>query len=147
MPRVSTAERERRDALILQLFLAGQSFRSIGRHERVQLSCRGVELAVKRQLAASAQRRAVLTDEAVAVHIERLESLFGVAYGDALRGNMRASEQCRRLLDSIGRLHGLVSGAERPPAEPPGDDDSDDGDDGEDELQRWRREREAKYGS
>jgi hypothetical protein len=138
VPRLKAAERERRDALVFQMFLSGISYRAIGKHERVQLSCRGVDLAVKRQLAASAQRRAVLTDEAVSVHTERLESLFAAAYGDALRGNHRAGEQARRLLDSIGRLHGLVSGAERPPAEPPLADDPEVDEDGMDELQRYR---------
>ena len=142
MPRMKAEERERRDALVFQMFLSGMPYRAIGRHERVQLSCRGVDLAVRRQLAASGQRRAVLTDEAVAVHIERLESLFSAAYADAVRGNVRAGEQCRRLLDSIARVQGLLDGAERLPAEPPPSDDPPEVDvDGLDDLQRYRFDR------
>lgn len=149
MPRLNAADRERRDTLVFQMFLSGMSYRSIGRHERVGLSCRGVDLVVRRQLSASAQRRAVLTDEAIAVHVERLESLFSAAYADAVRGNHRAGELCRRLLDSIARVQGLLDGAERPPAEPPADvdDDCEVDEDGLDALERYRRDRALKYGN
>ena len=41
MPRVKADERARRDALVWQMFLAGVSYREIGKNPRVQLSCRG----------------------------------------------------------------------------------------------------------
>ena len=50
-----------------------------------------------------------------AVHIDRLESLFRQAYGDAMRGNMRAGERCRRAPDSIVRPPGTDRADELPP--------------------------------
>ncbi|HEX3289291.1 MAG TPA: hypothetical protein VHT50_32595 [Mycobacterium sp.] len=38
-----------------------------------------MELAVRRQMSGTAWRRNLLTDEAMAVHAERLESLFAAA--------------------------------------------------------------------
>jgi hypothetical protein len=138
VPRVSTEERSRRDALIWQLFLAGVSYRQIGKNPRVQLSCRGVELAVRRQISGTAERRNLLTDEAMAVHTERLERLFATAYGDAVRGNLRAGEQCRRLLDQMARVHGLYAGAAERSAPEDANDSDDVGEDGMDDLQRYR---------
>lgn len=137
MPRVKAYERARRDALVWQMFLAGVSYREIGKNPRVQLSCRGVELAIRRQMSRTAQRRHMLTDEAMAVHTERLESLFAAAYAEAVSGDVRAGEQCRRLLDQMAHMHGLYAG---PGADFPagGADDSDVGEDGLDDLERFR---------
>ncbi len=108
------------------------------------MSVRGVELAVKRQLAARQGSLLNSDDQADAVQVERFESLFRVAYGKAMAGDMRAQEQCRRLLVELGRLRGLeAAGALSFPAPPV--DDEDDDDDGLDDLQRWRLERAARY--
>lgn len=67
-----------------------------------------MELAVKRQLAGR-QRSPINSDgQADAIQVERYESLFRVAYTRAMAGDMRAQEQCRRLLVELGRLRGLV---------------------------------------
>lgn len=138
MPRAKGDERARRDALVWQMFLAGVSYREIGKNPRVRLSCRGVELAVRRQMSGTAQRRNLLTDEAMAVHTERLESLFAAAYAKAVTGNVRAGEQCRRLLDQMARVHGLYAGACENPMPEDADDSDDVGADGLDDLQRFR---------
>jgi hypothetical protein len=139
VPRVKADERARRDALVWQMFLAGVSYREIGKNPRVRLSCRGVELAVRRQMSGTAQRRNLLTNEAMAVHTERLESLFATAYAKAVSGNARAGEQCRRLLDQMARVHGLYAEAGEHPAFEDGDDASADvGEDGLDDLERFR---------
>jgi hypothetical protein len=138
VPRVNADERARRDALVWQMFLAGVSYREIGKNPRVQLSCRGVELAVRRQMSGTAQRRNLLTDEAMAVHTERLESLFATAYAKAVSGNARAGEQCRRLLDQMARVRGLYAGPGERPATDDDDDSADVGEDGLDDLERFR---------
>jgi hypothetical protein len=136
---VKADERARRDALVWQMFLADVAYREIGKNHRVQLSCRGVELAVRRQMSGTAQRRNLLTEEAMAVHTERLESLFAAAYAKAISGNLRAGEQCRRLLDQMARVHGLYSGRGDDPAPEDADDRDDVGQDGLDDLERFRR--------
>ncbi|WP_084055140.1 hypothetical protein [Mycobacterium avium] len=134
---MTAAERLARDQLVWQLFLAGVPYRKIGR--RVNLSCRGVELAVRRQLADTARRRNFMTEEAEALHNERLEALFAAAYGKAIEGNMRAQEQCRRLLAEMARVRGVDAFPGPVPVPPPAGDDDDD-DDGEvDELEAYRR--------
>jgi hypothetical protein len=119
------------------MFLAGVSYREIGKNPRVQLSCRGVELAIQRQMSRTAQRRDVLTDEAMAVHIERLETLFAGAYAKAVSGDVRAGEHCRRLLDQMARVHGLYAGRDNFVLED-ADHTDDVGQDGLDDLQRFR---------
>jgi hypothetical protein len=89
VPRVSDCQREARDALVLDLYLAGESLRAIGRHPAVGLSCRGVELAVKRGLAA--------------MDVEDLEARVADAYQRACAGDERAGVQLRRLLTALGR--------------------------------------------
>lgn len=150
MAKVNAVQREARDQLVFQLFLGGHTYRAIARHAQVQLSVRGVELAIKRQLTLR-QRSLVNNDtHADAVQIERFESLYRVAYGKAMNGDMRAQEQCRRLLIELGRLRGLDAAAALSfPPPPPVDEDDDDGigEDGLDDLQRYRLQYEAKYGS
>lgn len=53
MPRASFGERRARDALVFSLFVAGKPYRHIDQHSAVQLSVRGVQIAVRRHVAAS----------------------------------------------------------------------------------------------
>lgn len=147
MPRQPKELRETRDALILQMFLAGIPYRQIAANKTVDLSVAGVHKVVSRQMQLSAQRRNYLADNALDVHIERLESLFAANYGKAVGGEVKAAELCRRILDQLGRAHGIDGKAiaDLPPPPPPGDEDDEDEDDG-DELGRWRRDRTEKYG-
>jgi hypothetical protein len=101
VPRVGKQERRARDALALSLFLAGESYRDIGRHPDVGLSCRGTELAVRRRLA----------DQGV--DKEDVEELFATAYIRAQRGDVRAKEQVRRLMALLLREGAMLSAAER----------------------------------
>jgi hypothetical protein len=100
MPRVSNDERPDRDDLALTLFLTGRSYRDIGRDSRVQLSCRGVELAVRRRLAAAPPAK----------HL--LETLLADAYQGSTRGDARAKEQLRRVQRLI--WDGAVRGVPTP---------------------------------
>jgi hypothetical protein len=137
--------RETRDALILQMFLSGITYRAIARHDMVQLSVAGVHKVVSRQMQLSAQRRDFLADNALDVHIERLESIFSANYRKAVTGDAKAGELCRRILDQLGRAHG-IDGRGEAPMPPPRDDDGDLEDEADDELGRYRKARESKYG-
>lgn len=99
------AEREERDEQILRLFVAGATYRQIA--AAVGVSLTSVDRIVKKELAASAQRRTILTDEALSMYQERLERLFQAHWGSALKGEHRSAEICRRLLDQQARLYGL----------------------------------------
>jgi hypothetical protein len=105
VPRVSECQRDERDALVLKLFLGGETYRAIGCHPAVGMSCRGVELAVQRGLAA--------------VEVEELEALVGDAYQRACAGDERACVQLRRLLTALGNQQDEVAGEAAVDAEEP----------------------------
>jgi hypothetical protein len=62
---------------------------------------------VARELATTAGRRELLTDEAFAVWQERSERLFRAHWGPALEGNHRSAELCRKLLGQQAQVYGL----------------------------------------
>jgi hypothetical protein len=138
--RLSGEDRATRDVLILRMHLAGITYRDIA--ARVDLSIAGVHKVVKRQLRQSADRRSDLADDAVESYLARMEVLLAANWPKALKGDERSTEQCRRMLDSMARVQGIVpSLAER--VVPIRDDDDDADADGEDnELEAWRKRRE-----
>lgn len=111
---VNAAERADRDQKILQLWIAGASYPRIA--QVVSLTARRVEQIVKAALAAGASRRALLSEEALAVYQERHEQLFGAHWDLALKGDHKSAELCRRMLDQNARLHGLYGDAAPLPA-------------------------------
>ena len=111
---MKAAERERRDAQVVQLFLGGGSYRSIARAVGLR-SPQSVGNIVARALAGSSQRRDLLTDEAFAVWQERSERLLRAHWGPALEGNHRSAELCRKLLAHQATVYGLGQGGSLPP--------------------------------
>lgn len=111
---VKAAERVEREQRILQLWIAGASYPRIA--QVVELSARQVERIVRKALAEGASRRALLTEEALAVHQERFDTLFGAHWGRALEGDHRSAELCRRMLEQSAKLHGLYADAAPLPA-------------------------------
>ncbi|MDR3656935.1 MAG: hypothetical protein P4L48_15120 [Mycobacterium sp.] len=103
----AAGERARRDARVVRLFLAGLSYRDIGAVVGLR-SPTSVGNIVARELAASAERRGLLTDEAFAVYQERSERLFRAHWGRALDGNHRSAELCRKLLGQHAQIYGLA---------------------------------------
>jgi DNA-binding CsgD family transcriptional regulator len=97
--------RAKRDAQVLQLFIAGVPYRQIG--ERHNITHTAVEKIVQREMAKAAKRRDYLADQALAMHVERSEALFRAHFGNALNGDVKAAEFCRRLLAQQTRLYGL----------------------------------------
>ncbi|MFA4050908.1 Uncharacterised protein [Mycobacteroides abscessus subsp. massiliense] len=135
--------RAKRDAQVLQLFIAGVPYRQIG--ERHNITHTAVEKIVQREMAKAAKRRDYLADQALAMHVERSEALFRAHFGNALNGDVKAAEFCRRLLAQQTRLYGLdaaTPGMNEPPNLPDPDDEGDDGDEAPvSDLDDWRRKR------
>ena len=139
MPRLSGEERATRDLLVLRMHLAGMVYRDIGK--RVGLSVGGVHKVIKRELRQSSYRRDDLADDAVEQYLARMESLLAANMPKALKGDARSTEECRRMLDSMARVQGIVpSLTER--VLPIRDDDDNDNDGDDDELEAWRKRRE-----
>ena len=103
----AAGDRARRDARVVRLFLAGLTYRDIGAVVGLR-SPQSVGNIVQRELAASAARRGLLTDEAFAVWQERSERLFRAHWGRALDGNYRSAELCRKLLGQQAQVYGLA---------------------------------------
>lgn len=94
-----TAERDQR---ILQLFLAGATYKQIT--AAVDVDSAEVHEIVCRELEESGQRRTVLSDEARAVYQERTEALFKAHWAPALRGDHKSAEICRKILEQHARF-------------------------------------------
>ncbi|MFD7247787.1 hypothetical protein ACFV6Y_38300 [Streptomyces massasporeus] len=145
-PTPSRAERAKRDAQVLQLWLAGHSYRAIG--DSLGMSHTNVDKVVRREMAKAEKRRDALADEALGVFIERSEALFAAHFKHALKGDYRSSVICDRVMARQARLYGLMgdggSGAGRRPIEPdepdgPLDEGEADSDEVVTKLDGWRR--------
>lgn len=143
---MTAAERAARDQEILQLWIAGATYPRIA--QVVGLTGRRVEQIVRAALAAGASRRALLTEEALAVHQERFDQLFGAHFDRALKGDHKSAELCRRMLDQNAKLNGLYADASPLPAPTTAPLSSEDGDGQEseepvDELSKLRARRDT----
>jgi hypothetical protein len=101
---VSATQRRARDALVLKEFLAGASYREIGRDPRVNLSPQGVANVVNEALSEGAGRVVLLREHAATIYGERLEMLLSAVWEPALAGDCRATELALRILDQQGRF-------------------------------------------
>lgn len=126
--------RARRDIRVLNLFIAGSTYKQIGDHPEIDLSPAQVHRIVQRELAKAAKRRDLVADQALAMFIERSEALLKAHWRRALRGDYKSSVIVDRQLARQARLFNLVdgagngTGAGEPPEEPEADDEA-----GEDE--------------
>jgi hypothetical protein len=103
---MNAAERAQRDALALQLFIAGATYQQIA--DRIGLKSRSaVHHIVQRELGEANERRKLLTDEAFSMFQERTERLFQAHWGLALKGDHKSAAICQRLLAQQSRLYGL----------------------------------------
>lgn len=124
-----------RDAKVLQLFVAGASYRQIAAAVGVA-SAEVVHEIVRREIEQTAARREVLAESASAVFVERSEALFRAHWGPALRGDHKSAEICRRILEQQGRM--FAAEPQAPSGEPDTVEDST-----FDELARRRTGRDA----
>jgi hypothetical protein len=99
----AVAAREERDGRILQLFLAGSTYRQIAAVVGLK-STQNIHEIVRRELSDAARRRSVLLEEARSIYQERSEALLKSHWGPALRGDHKSAEICRKLLDQQSRL-------------------------------------------
>lgn len=124
-------ERAERDQKVLQLFLAGATYRQIAAAVGLG-STQSVHEIVRRELSDAGRRRSVLLEEAKAIYQERSEALFKAHWGPALRGDHKSAEICRRLLD---RQAAMLSPDTDAPAAPNDEEES------ADELSKLRARR------
>ena len=144
--RLSRSEREQRDARVIELLLAGLTYREIAGATGFR-SVSGVHRIVQRELAEGATRRDVLTDDARALFIERSEGLLRAHWDRATRGenpDHRSAELCRKVVFQQARMLGLGQDLGQPlPAATTTlpDQNAADDDEGDDDLSRLRAKR------
>lgn len=145
-PTPTRAERAKRDARVLQMYIAGATYRDIG--ERLGMSHTNVDKVIRREMAKAAKRRDLLADQALATFVERTEAIFKAHFPNALRGDYKASVICDRILARQARLYGLTEGAGAGTSMGPDDDEDTepplrgDGDEAKEDVTRldeWRR--------
>lgn len=144
---MKAAERQERAEKALAMFISGSTYIEIA----VAVGLRTPSAAhkiVEKALADAAQRRLLLSDEALAIHQERQERLLLAHWGPATRDkdpDHRSALVCQRILGQQARMYGLNddSGA-RPlpaPTSPVTVDDQDDDDEPQDDLSKLRAQR------
>lgn len=111
MPRANRDMRVTRDAWVLRLFLAGYSYREIGRHPKVWLSPKGVSDVVHRALREANPKHNALGTQARVMYGERLEMMLRAVWPKAVAGDLRAVAVALRILAQEARFHALESGA------------------------------------
>ena len=113
--RLSRSEREQRDARVIELLLAGLTYREIAGATGFR-STSGVHRVVQRELAAGASRRDVLADDAFALWQERQETLLRAHWerATAATPDHRSAELCRKLLAGQAKVYGLGQDAGHP---------------------------------
>jgi hypothetical protein len=137
-PDMSAEERSRRDFRVMALFIAGNSETEIAR--AVNLTGRRVNQIIKRELKNAARHHELLTDQALAIYVMRLETLLQRVWPQVLKQDLKAIEVARRLLDQQARLYDLEE--DRLPGLPPMSEqdlvDDNYGIDPRDELSKYR---------
>lgn len=148
-PTPTRAERAKRDARVLQLWLGGATYQAIA--TALDMTVSNVDKVVRREMAAAAKRRDTLADHALAVFVERTEALWKANFSAAMRGDYKAAVICDRVLARQARMYGLLDGGggsasgggrgEPDDPEPPlrGGDGDDDPDKDVPRLDDWRR--------
>jgi hypothetical protein len=137
-PHLSPKDRQERDELILRLFLGGWSEREMARHPRINLHHTRVNRIIKQQLVVAADRFGLISEQALVVYSERLETLIRAIWPratDRRDPDPKAIEVARRLLEQQGKLYQLSDEKYGMPMAPMSDSElSDD----VIELQRYR---------
>lgn len=144
--RKTQEQRERRNTLIMQFFFAGWSEREIARHHSVGLTGGRVHQIIDEEMKKLAGRHDLLSDQALPMYIERLETLLKATWPKAVSGDLKAVEVARRLLEQQARLWNLEEEGKLPALPPMSDQELED-DENADQLSAYRARRQRRAGS
>jgi hypothetical protein len=141
---VTAAAREKRDTLILDLFLAGHTQRAIAANPQVKLTAARVNGIVKTELERATKDHILRNENAMIIWHARMETLVREAMSHVTAGELKAIEPARRLMAEQAKIYGLVDEDIRSPVPPMGDTELDD--EPADELARYRSQRQGRVG-
>lgn len=139
-PVLSAALREKRDKLIIDMFLIGHTQQSIAQHPNVQLTQQRVHQIILDEMERGKEDQLLRNANAMSIYLSRLEILIREAMTQVVGGDLKAMEVARRLLEQQGKLYGLVVNgpAGRSNVIPPISDNDLEPDDDLDELTAYR---------
>jgi hypothetical protein len=139
--RLNPKERAKRDAFILDLFVAGNTQAVIGAHPQVQLTEARVNQIVAAELKRCAQDHILRNTNAMTIYLSRMEYLVRKAMGHVDDGDLKAIEVTRRLMADQAKINDLAEGrVSAGPVPPMSDAELDDGEP-LDELAAYRSQR------
>lgn len=143
-PDMTADDRRRRNYRIMALFIAGNTDAEIARV--VDLTPMRVHQIIKAELKNAARHHQLLSDQALAIYVTRLETLLKAVWPKVAQQDLKAVEVARRLLEQQARLYDIEE--DRMPALPPmSDQDLMDDDDPRDELAKYRIRHRRKAGA
>jgi len=134
-------ERQQRDALILDLFVAGHSQKTIGANAQVNLTDARVNQIIKAELERCAADHILRNANAMTIYMARMEHLVKKAMSHVDNNDLKAIEVARPLMTDQAKIYDMVD--ERlsaGPTPPMSDAELDDGD-VLDELSAYRAQR------
>lgn len=139
---LSAAQRDARDTLILDLFLAGNTQRAIGAHQQVGLSVQRVNEIIKAEMERATRDHILRNENAMTIYLARMEMLVREAMSHVTGGELRAIEVARRLMADQAKIYDLADEISAGPV-PPMSDAELDGEEPADELARYRAQRQV----
>jgi hypothetical protein len=141
----TAAQREARNQVILNLFLAGYPQRAIAARPQVKLAERTVNGIIRRELDRATKDHVLRNENAMIIYLARLEQLVRAAFEHVNDGDLKAIEVTRRLLREQADVYGLADADARSPLPPMGDNELDQAEPA-DELARYRAQRDQMSG-
>lgn len=139
--RLTPKERQARDSLILDLFVAGNEQQKIATHPQVNLTEARVSQIIRAELDRCAKDHILRNTNAMTIYMARMEYLVRKAMGHVEDGELKAIEVGRRLMADQAKIYDLVEDRiSAGPTPPMGDAELDDGDP-LDELAVYRAQR------
>jgi hypothetical protein len=141
--RLTPKERAKRDTLILDLFVAGNTQQAIGAHPQIHLTEARVNQIIAAELDRCAQDHILRNTNAMTIYMARMEHLVRKAMGHVDDGDLKAIEVTRRLMADQAKIYDLVEDRISAGPVPPMSDNELDDVDGDplDELSAYRAQR------
>lgn len=144
-PRTTPAQREARNQMILNLFLAGYPQRVIAARPQVKMAERSVNRIIRAELERATKDHILRNENAMIIYLARLEQLVRAAFEHVNDGDLKAIEVTRRLLREQADVYGLAEVDARSPL-PPMSDTELAKTEPADELARYRAQRDQLSG-
>ena len=146
-PRLSGAARKRRDQLILDMFVAGNSQQKIADNPQINLTKMRVSQIVNAELERATKDHILRNENAMTIYMARMEILVREAFVHVTEGDLKAIELARRLMADQAKIYDIAEETVTAGPVPPMSDTELDDAEPVDELARYRAQRRVEMAS